>query len=71
MSELIHNSQHHRNLDTAQVSVYFQEIVDKVRRLASHPVHACSMRGQYMQTLWRPELSCAHRRKEVSPKQLG
>ena len=31
VSELIHNSEHHRNLDTAQVAVHFQEIVDTVR----------------------------------------
>ena len=31
VSELIHNSEHHRNLDMAQVSVHFQEIVDTVR----------------------------------------
>ena len=30
VSELIHNSEHHRNLDSAQVSVYFQEIIDQV-----------------------------------------
>lgn len=28
VSELIHNSTHHRNLEMAKVSVYFQEIVD-------------------------------------------
>ncbi|BDA46592.1 Structural maintenance of chromosomes protein 4 [Coccomyxa sp. Obi] len=28
VSELIHNSTNHRNLDTAKVSVYFQEIID-------------------------------------------
>ncbi|KAK9848484.1 hypothetical protein WJX84_009989, partial [Apatococcus fuscideae] len=28
VSELIHNSTHHRNLDMAVVSVYFQEIID-------------------------------------------
>lgn len=30
VSELIHNSTHHRNLDRACVTVHFQEIVDKV-----------------------------------------
>ena len=30
VSELIHNSTHHRNLDMAKVSVFFQEIIDKV-----------------------------------------
>lgn len=30
VSELIHNSTHHRNLDMARVSVHFQEIVDLV-----------------------------------------
>ena len=28
VSELIHNSTHHRNLESARVSVYFHEIVD-------------------------------------------
>lgn len=32
VSELIHNSTHHRNLEMARVSVHFQEIVDLVRR---------------------------------------
>ena len=31
VSELIHNSTHHRNLEMARVSVHFQEIVDLVR----------------------------------------
>ena len=31
VSELIHNSTHHRNLEQARVSVHFQEIVDVVR----------------------------------------
>ena len=31
VSELIHNSTHHRDLEQAKVSVYFQEIVDLVR----------------------------------------
>lgn len=31
VSELIHNSTHHRNLAQARVSVHFQEIVDLVR----------------------------------------
>jgi structural maintenance of chromosome 4 len=30
VSELIHNSTNHRNLDMAKVSVYFEEIVDIV-----------------------------------------
>lgn len=30
VSELIHNSTNHQNLDSAGVSVYFQEIVDLV-----------------------------------------
>ena len=30
VSELIHNSTHHRNLEQARVSVHFQEIVDLV-----------------------------------------
>ena len=30
VSELIHNSTHHRDLEMAKVSVYFQEIVDVV-----------------------------------------
>lgn len=29
VSELIHNSTNHRNLESAKVSVYFQEIIDK------------------------------------------
>ena len=33
VSELIHNSTNHRDLDTAKVSVYFQEIIDLVRAL--------------------------------------
>lgn len=33
VSELIHNSTNHRNLDTAKVSVYFQEIIDLVSAL--------------------------------------
>ena len=32
VSELIHNSTHHRNLERACVTVHFQEIVDRVRR---------------------------------------
>lgn len=31
VSELIHNSTHHQNLEMAKVSVLFQEIVDTVR----------------------------------------
>lgn len=31
VSELIHNSTHHRNLEMAKVSVFFQEIIDLVR----------------------------------------
>lgn len=31
VSELIHNSTNHRNLETARVSAYFQEIIDTVR----------------------------------------
>jgi hypothetical protein len=31
VSELIHNSSQHRNLQQAQVSVFFEEIIDKVR----------------------------------------
>lgn len=30
VSELIHNSTHHRDLEMAKVSVYFQEIIDVV-----------------------------------------
>lgn len=30
MAELIHNSTFHRNLERACVTVYFQEIIDKV-----------------------------------------
>lgn len=30
VSELIHNSTHHTNLEMAKVSVYFQEIIDTV-----------------------------------------
>lgn len=30
VSELIHNSSNHQNLDSAGVSVHFQEIVDSV-----------------------------------------
>ncbi len=30
VSELIHNSTHHRNLDMARVTVHFQEIIDLV-----------------------------------------
>ena len=30
VSELIHNSTHHQNLEMAKVSVHFQEIVDTV-----------------------------------------
>ena len=36
VSELIHNSTHHRNLDMARVSVYFQEIVDTARAPAAN-----------------------------------
>ena len=35
VSELIHNSAIHRNLEMARVSVYFQEIVDTVRAPAA------------------------------------
>ncbi len=31
VSELIHNSTNHKHLDSAKVSVYFQEIIDLVR----------------------------------------
>lgn len=31
VSELIHNSTHHRNLEMARVAVHFQEIIDLVR----------------------------------------
>jgi chromosome segregation ATPase len=31
VSELIHNSSQHKNLQQAQVSVFFEEIIDKVR----------------------------------------
>jgi structural maintenance of chromosome 4 len=31
VSELIHNSTHHRGLERACVTVHFQEIVDRVR----------------------------------------
>jgi structural maintenance of chromosome 4 len=30
VSELIHNSTHHRDLEMAKVSVFFQEIIDLV-----------------------------------------
>jgi hypothetical protein len=30
VSELIHNSTDHRNVQTARVSVFFEEIIDKV-----------------------------------------
>ena len=30
VSELIHNSTNHRDLEQARVSVHFQEIIDKV-----------------------------------------
>lgn len=33
VSELIHNSTYHQNLDSAGVSVHFQEIVDMVTNL--------------------------------------
>ena len=32
VSELIHNSTNHQNLDSAGVSVHFQEIIDLVRK---------------------------------------
>lgn len=40
VSELIHNSTNHQNLEAAKVSVYFEEIVDTVRPtwLATHAV---------------------------------
>ena len=34
VSELIHNSTQHRNLEQARVSVFFEEIIDHVRPLA-------------------------------------
>ena len=34
VSELIHNSTHHLNLEMAKVSVYFQEIIDTVSKSA-------------------------------------
>ncbi len=37
VSELIHNSTNHRNLEQARVIVYFQEIIDKV-----HLATACT-----------------------------
>lgn len=36
VSELIHNSTNHQNLDSAGVSVHFQEIIDLV--IATFPV---------------------------------
>jgi hypothetical protein len=49
VSELIHNSSNHRNLEQAKVIVYFQEIIDKVRpgsrrssRRAAHASGACA-----------------------------
>ncbi len=52
VSELIHNSEHHRNLDMAQVSVHFQEIVDTVRGhsyLAALAQWRCMLLGQQRQ----------------------
>lgn len=37
VSELIHNSTNHQNLDSAGVSVHFQEIVDLVYNLYYSP----------------------------------
>ena len=34
VSELIHNSSNHRNLESARVSVHFTEIIDTVCRKA-------------------------------------
>lgn len=42
VSELIHNSTHHRNLEQARVSVHFQEIVDTVRRRAGRAAAAAT-----------------------------
>ncbi len=53
VSELIHNSQNHRNLESARVTVYFQEIIDQVGRclgeggqvVRQHQAAASSFRG--------------------------
>ena len=42
VSELIHNSTNHRNLERACVTVHFQEIIDKVR--AARPGPLCARR---------------------------
>lgn len=37
VSELIHNSTNHRNLESARVSVHFQEIIDLVITFSYRP----------------------------------
>lgn len=41
VSELIHNSTYHQNLEMARVSVHFQEIIDTVRRRGGPGRHVC------------------------------
>jgi hypothetical protein len=42
VSELIHNSTHHRNLERACVTVHFQEILDQVACGSSTLCSACA-----------------------------
>jgi hypothetical protein len=50
VSELIHNSTNFRNLDQARVTVYFQEIIDKVLS-AGHGVMRWAAAGQKQYSL--------------------
>ena len=43
VSELIHNSAEHRDLQQARVSVFFEEIIDKVRTIAAPPAAAADV----------------------------
>lgn len=51
VSELIHNSSKHRNLEMAKVSVHFQEIIDTVSYLFPSPTKADT--ADYSTQRWR------------------
>lgn len=73
VSELIHNSEHHRNLESAQVSVYFQEIVDQVRgpcQALRCMAISCTLTEPYLHMhqrllgqAWRPHVSGGRTRR--------
>jgi hypothetical protein len=52
VSELIHNSTNFRNLDQARVTVFFQEIIDKVHRPSA--ARACAEMAELGGSRMRP-----------------